>query len=93
MTREEAAHVIETSDLFWLRPTDDEYMALSMAIDVLKRKAEWEPHPDPDNPEWDVCSRCGVGCKRREFGEADGRKWMTEYSYQYCPNCGAYMGE
>lgn len=55
-------------------------------------KGEWLPHPNKDFREWDVCSACGVGCKRREYelGIA-GMEYMTEYNYPYCPNCGAKM--
>lgn len=47
---------------------------------------------NPYNREWDVCSACGIGTKRREYGiNPDGNEYMTEYSYRYCPNCGAKM--
>ena len=56
-------------------------------------KGEWLPHPNKDFREWDVCSACGVGCKRREYGLGiAGMEYMTEYNYPYCPNCGAEMG-
>jgi hypothetical protein len=35
MTREEAIKVIESSDLFWFRPTDEERVALDVAIEAL----------------------------------------------------------
>lgn len=47
---------------------------------------------NPYNREWDVCSACRTGTKRREYGiNPDGNEYMTEYSYRYCPNCGAKM--
>ena len=49
-----------------------------------RKKGKWLPHPGDED--WDVCSVCGTGCKRREHGD-DG--WVTEYCYRYCPNCGA----
>ena len=56
-------------------------------------RGEWLPHPNKQNKEWDVCSACGIGCKRREFGiHANGDKWVTEYNFSFCPNCGAEMG-
>lgn len=60
-------------------------------IDAVPVKhGRWNPHPF--EKEWDVCSSCGIGCKRRER-EFDhlGKKSVTEYSYQYCPWCGAKM--
>lgn len=55
-------------------------------------KGEWLPHPNKDFREWDVCSACGIGCKRREYDiHANGKKWVTEYNYPFCPNCGADM--
>lgn len=63
------------------------------AADVRENvKGEWLPHPNKDFREWDVCSACGVGCKRREYGLGiAGMEYMTEYNYPYCPNCGADM--
>ena len=47
---------------------------------------------NPYNREWDVCSVCRIGTKRREYGiNPDGSEYVTEYSYRYCPNCGAKM--
>ncbi len=56
------------------------------------RHGRWEKHPY--EREWDVCSCCKQGTKRREFGVNDkGKEWVTEYSYTYCPWCGARMEE
>jgi len=57
---------------------------------VPVKHGKWNPHPF--EKDWDVCSSCGIGCKRRER-EFDhlGQKSVTEYSYQYCPWCGAKM--
>lgn len=63
------------------------------SIDAVPVKhGKWNPHPF--EKEWDVCSSCGTGCKRRER-EFDhlGQKSVTEYNYQYCPWCGAKMDE
>lgn len=38
MTNEEAAHVLESSDHFWGRTTDEEQMALNVAIESLREK-------------------------------------------------------
>ena len=55
-------------------------------------RARWIPHPDPTVREWDICTACGIGCKRREFDiHANGNKWVTEYNFPFCPNCGAEM--
>lgn len=52
-----------------------------------RKEGKWIAHPNKEFKEWDVCTACGVGCKRREY-EGGG---MTEYNYLYCPNCGADM--
>lgn len=55
-----------------------------------QKKGEWKPHPT--YRAWDVCTACGIGCKRREYGiNPDGSEYVTEESYRYCPNCGAKM--
>ena len=54
-----------------------------------QKHGEWLPHPH--EREWDVCSVCGIGCKRREYEMQFGQERFTEYSYQYCPNCGARL--
>ena len=51
-----------------------------------RKKGEWIPHPGDDD--WDVCSACGTGCKRREHNTGG---WWREYNYNFCPNCGADM--
>ena len=55
-------------------------------------RGEWLPHPNKNFREWDVCSACRIGSKRREYGfNDDGREWVTEYNFNFCPNCGADM--
>ena len=58
---------------------------------VERKTGEWLPHPGDED--WDVCSVCGTGCKRREHGTTGDLcfPWVTEYNYQFCPNCGADM--
>ena len=58
---------------------------------IPPKHGRWMPHPEED--EWDVCSVCGIGTKRREHGFDASGEWKTEYSYHYCPNCGAKMDE
>jgi hypothetical protein len=58
-------------------------------VNIEQKKGKWMPHPT--EREWDVCSACGIGCKRREYEMQLGQERMTEHSYQYCPNCGAKM--
>ena len=44
MTNEEAKNIIDASDYFWLRPTDEEKEALSIASEHLKSQAlKWIP--------------------------------------------------
>ncbi len=102
MTREEAIEKIKR----WKLEIDDEKdyadylegwfykddeIAFDMAIEALEERKEGKWIPHPGYREWDVCSACGIGCKRREYGEQDGHEWMTEHSYQFCPWCGAKM--
>lgn len=54
-------------------------------------RGEWLPHPIKDIRDFDICSVCGIGIKVREYGIQDGREWVTEYSYRFCPHCGAQM--
>ena len=54
-----------------------------------RKKGEWLPHTGDED--WDVCSVCGTGCKRRERGEDYGNPWVTEYNYPFCPHCGTEM--
>lgn len=60
-------------------------------IETIRPNGKWLPHPT--EREWDVCSACGIGCKRREYEIQFGQERMTEHSYQYCPHCGAKMHE
>lgn len=58
-------------------------------VEPVKR-GRWEPHPS--EREWDTCSYCHLGTKRREYGlNDDGTEWVTEQSYTRCPWCGAKM--
>lgn len=74
-------------------------IAVDRAIDAMptieeRKKGKWIPHPNKELREWDVCTACGTGCKRREYGtNPDGTEYITEFSYLYCPNCGADMRE
>lgn len=49
------------------------------------RHGKWYYHPT--DKEWDVCSVCGTGCKRREYIGLS----ISQYYYHYCPSCGAKM--
>ena len=65
------------------------YLIGTGRVDEVKH-GHWSPNPH--NRAWDVCSACGIGTKRREYGiNPDGTEYVTEYSYRYCPNCGAKM--
>ena len=48
--------------------------------------------PNTEFKEWDYCSVCKIGTKRREYGtEDDGTPWFREEGYTYCPWCGARL--
>lgn len=57
-------------------------------IDPVKH-GQWLPHPT--EPDWDVCSVCGIGTHRRFHGYDNGGFWDSEESFQYCPWCGAKL--
>lgn len=54
-------------------------------------RGRWEPHPS--NPEYDVCSACGTGTRRREYHHQGHVPGVTEFCYWFCPWCGADMKE
>lgn len=59
---------------------------------VELKRGRWKPHPY--EREYDVCTNCQTGVKRREYGlNDDGSEWVTEASYRFCPYCGAKMTE
>lgn len=47
----------------------------------------WKPHPT--EPEWDICTVCGIGTHRRQIT----MDFVEEENYQYCPHCGARLYE
>lgn len=53
------------------------------------RRGKWLPHPT--DRDYDVCSACGSGTRKRTHGYENGLRWDTEEVYQYCPRCGAKM--
>lgn len=54
-------------------------------------RGQWKRHPN--EREYDICTNCQTGVKRREYGlSSDGHEWVTEVSYRFCPYCGARMG-
>lgn len=70
-----------------------EYGAPPIADMVEVKHGTWLPHPNGEAyKEWDVCSVCGTGTKRREYGtNPDGTEWTSTECYRYCPWCGAKM--
>jgi rubrerythrin len=78
MTREEAIKVIESSDLFWFRPTGEERVALDVAIEALS---------EPKTGEWETdMVYAGI-----EFYRCDQCDFRQSEKSRYCPNCGARM--
>lgn len=72
----------------WL--TDMHIIESAPTIEAV-RKGKWEEHPFDED--WDICSVCGFGTKRREHGNEDGRDWVVQYVYDFCPRCGARLEE
>ena len=78
------------SDLRKLCDDSRDWGVPTFTADDLRGHGHWSPNPH--NREWDVCSACRIGAKRREYGlNPDGNEYVTEYTYKYCPNCGAKM--
>jgi len=97
MTREEAIKYLIRPVATTTTPSEQhvkQQIAYIMAVEALKqepvKRGKWEPHPS--EREWDICSHCHLGTKRREYGlNDDGTEWVTEQSYTHCPWCGAKM--
>ena len=53
------------------------------------RRGKWLPHPT--DRDYDVCSACGSGTRKRTHGYENGLRWDAEEVFQYCPRCGAKM--
>lgn len=80
------------SDLWKLCDDSRDWGVPTFTADELREHGHWSPNPY--NKEWDVCSACRIGTKIREYGlNPDGNEYVTEYTYKYCPNCGAKMDE
>ena len=59
-------------------------------VEQKSKTGRWLKHPTEED--YSVCSRCGIGCRRKEYGKnADGTKYIDIYSYRFCPYCGARM--
>ena len=68
------------------RPDDCPLIELSDAV----KHGKWLPHPT--EPDWDVCSVCGIGTHRRfHYDDAVYGRYDVEESFIYCPHCGAKM--
>ena len=50
-------------------------------------QGKWINHPIKEFEEWDICTACGTGCRRRIYED----NALTVYNYPFCPNCGAEM--
>lgn len=75
----------------WGVPQDELIYAIGSAqtIDPVKH-GKWLPHPT--EPDWDVCSVCGIGTHRRfHYNDAVYGGYDVEESFTYCPHCGASM--
>ena len=90
MRAEEAVRVIESSELFWLRPTADETTALSMAIEALKTVKHG--HWIPINDQVAKCSLCGM-LETTHGKDKTGQALIHKATKKFCPNCGAKMDE
>ena len=68
------------------------YQTPDCAADVAEVvHARWT-HSEGNDRAYDYCSACGCGTMRRTYGyNPDGREYVTEQSYSFCPRCGARM--
>ena len=73
----------------WDEQSDKFADAVHLAIKVLKERphGKWINHPIKEFEEWDICTACGTGCRRRIYED----NALTVYNYPFCPNCGADM--
>ena len=94
----DAVKAIDTSIIPFPKAREYAEIGLNAVVDMLenipsaepeRNKGKWIPHPS--YREWDVCSVCGTGCKRREYELQYGQEKVTEYVYPYCPHCGARL--
>ena len=84
--------VFETTDKKLARRIEKIFQNIMDGIEPKKKKGRWLLNPF--DRAWDMCSECGTGTKRREYGtNPNGTEWVTEYSYPYCPWCCVKMGE
>lgn len=80
----------------WLKIANEwcDYFPPSVApiAEQSSKVGEWKRHPIPESRAWDVCTACGVGCRRRHYGfNEDGTEYVEQANYPFCPNCGAKM--
>lgn len=93
MTRQEAINILTASDYFWIRPTEDEFDALNMAIEALQepKRGKWIHGKEVSRDyigdacvrilyeDWH-CSSCRIVVKE-----------PYKPNWNYCPHCGAKM--
>ena len=87
--RQDAVRIVDNIDTWqagWRDNAIESLKALPSA-QPERKKGAWMSHPNREFMEWDICTACGVGCKRRDYEDGG----MAEYNYHYCPNCGADM--
>ena len=86
-------HIASNTDAYMLGWNDaiDAIVECAPTVDPVKH-GHWEVNPH--DRAYDICSVCGIGSKRREYGtNPDGNEYVTEWSWDYCPNCGSRMDE
>lgn len=58
MTRAEAIEILNASDYLWLRPTENEFDALNMAIDALEQQSPCDMCENEKEDCWEMCQFC-----------------------------------
>ena len=87
MTRKETIKVLSNSDKAWRNFTQEEYIALETAIQVLEQEPKighWFVDERPESNREVICSNC-------EQTVFKYHKLDFDYRPKYCPNCGAKM--
>lgn len=97
MTRKEAIQIIDSSEYFWLRPTEKEREALCMAVNSLKVDEKYELDYEDAKAAagyWIIKTDCEGKTRTCICGNCNYSTGKTTWENpNFCENCGADMRE